>query len=84
MDGEVTFSVHCQVEKMKNPITAFVTTKAYSIEPHVFYKNSQDEIIEIYQHRDNFVDFGKVRFSLFSIVKIFSDIIHVQCFHSLI
>ncbi|XP_033221021.1 hydrocephalus-inducing protein homolog [Belonocnema kinseyi] len=60
MDGEVTFSVQCRVEKMKNPITTFVTTKAYSIEPHVFYKNSEDELIEIYQHRDNFIDFGRL------------------------
>ena len=60
VDGEVTFSVQCQVAKMKNPITTFVTTKAYSIEPQVCYINSQDDLIEIYHDRDNYIDFGKV------------------------
>ena len=45
---------------MKIPFITFITTKAYSIEPQVFYKNSQNEKIEIYHYQDNVLNFGRV------------------------
>lgn len=60
VEGETKFRLQCCIDKMKNPINIFVSTKANSIESQVFYKNSDNKNIELCQNQENIIDLKKV------------------------